>query len=277
MKLDQYGLPISQGDGGDSLHHYFTAQLRRSIALDQHMTENPAALSGVEQMVDIYKAIELMEVQPGIYVRNPDPDSWVSDPRNVSRDQLTAVIAYLAYHGDLYSYNQALKRLFWACLKRFMFAQNIYPNWVDPRKQAVKRKMPDFLTPDLWALFARGLLGKFSYPLTALLDVYTLLSTMVKLWAPINKDGTLQFRMPGPDDVDDDNAHNVFMVSQYRYPTPFSWMARKLFKRFRGWNNGTLYKNESSNMMGALAWYYRAEIGGNPEFAEIARPILEKY
>lgn len=284
MNIDQYGLPISQGDGGDSLHHYFTSSLRQAIIMKEKVAPLSSDTKDALRSISLMQAplFALFEVSPGVYVRHPDPSKWYSDPRNTSRDQLTAVIAFTAYCTQKMTsvsvfYRSKLEDLFLACLKRGMFAQNIHPNWVDPRTQTVKRKIPDFLTPDLWTLFARGLLGWWSLPINLFLDVFILLSVLFKLWAPITKDGLFRFRMPGPDDTDDDNMHNVIMVAQYVAPTPWSWLSRKLFKRFRSVNNGNLWKNESDPMMGALVWYYRADIGGNSEFAEIARPILEKY
>jgi len=280
MQVDKYGLPISEGDGGDSLHHYFTGELRLRLAMNpikwslkDQSPQLKNAVDGISKLCSTDDAFKNLEVQPGIYIRNPDPTQWVSDPRNVSRDQLTAVIAFLSYTTDKVRLWNLLK----ACLKRYMFAQNIYPNWVDPRTQAVTAKTPDFITPDLWTLFARGLLGAWSWPINFFLDIFILLSVIFKLWAPLSVDGTLTFRWPGPGDTDDDNMHNVLMVSQYRYPTPLSWFARKLFKKYRKPNFGNTQMGEKDPMMGALVWYYRASIGEDPEFAEIARPIVERY
>lgn len=290
MNIDKYKLIQSGGDGGDTCHRMFTVALRMllnfKIALKNggHLPEivrNPVW----EQIASPIESEALLQAEPGIYRRHPDPEFWGSDPRNESRDQLTPVICYLAFlasrSGNMgKEYRGKLWTLLKQCLKRYMFAQNIYPNWVDPRKEEVKKKTPDFLNFDLWGVFARGWINTLAWPIALpfvlLGDFFLVLSAMFKVWAPINKDGTLQFRWPGPDDVDDDNMNNVLMVTQHVYQTPLSWLARKIYKKFRRQNLGNTTFGEKNAIMGALMYYHRGP-DGNPEIAELSRPIVERY
>ena len=291
MNIDDYKLIRSGGDGGDTCHRMYTMGLRLLLNFKLFITERVALpeviRSGVfDQLANMEQVQTLLEVEPGIYRRHPDPEFWGSDPNNESRDQLTPVICYLAFlaarRGALgKEYRGKLWTLLKQCLKRYMFAQNIYPNWVDARKDpTVKKKTPDFLNFDLWGVFARGFVNTLWFPVAIpfiiLGDIFLVLSAMFKVWAPVNKDGTLEFRMPGPDDVDDDNMNNVLMVTQHVYQTPLSWLARKIYKKFRAQNLGNTELGEKSAIMGALAYYHRGP-QGNPEIAELARPIVERY
>lgn len=283
MHIDKWKLIQSGGDGGDTCHRMYTMLLRIRIGWWIGLYENiPVSTNGTASTQETQS---LLEVEPGIYRRHPDPDFWGSDPRNCSRDQLTPVICFQALMSHQSptmgaTHRKLLWNLLKACLKRFMFAQNIYPNWVDPRTEKVNRKTPDFINFDLWGVFARGFLGTrwvlFAWPVIVFADLFLLLSTMFSLWAPINKDGTLTFRTKGPDDVDDDNINSVLMVCQYTVGTPMSWLARKLYKQFRQKNLGNTELGEKNSIMGALMWYHRGP-DGNPELAEIARPLVERY
>lgn len=291
MNIDNYKLIQSGGDGGDTCHRMFTVALRMlvnsKLVLEDRQPIPDIVRNPVwDEIASIEKSFELLEDSAGIYKRHCDPNFWGSDPNNCSRDQLTPVICTLAFlssrSGELgKTYRAKLTALLKQCLKRFMFAQNIYPNWVDARKEPVKKKIPDFLNFELWGVFARGYLGTVFAPIALLFvlfgDLILVLSALFKVFAPITKDGTLEFRMPTPDDVDDDNMNNALMVTQHVFQTPLSWLARKIYKCFRAKNFGNTILGESDPIMGALAYYHRADAMGNPEIAELARPIVKHY
>jgi len=255
------------------------------------MTEIPYP---VNQTAGPHQTQVQLEVEPGIMIRNPDPTKWYSDPRNFSRDQMTPVICFHALMADAPTPIFALQarrdqsRLLKACLKRKMFSQNIYPNWVDPRLskddpnyQEVKAKTPDFINIELWGVFARTWINTpwmpLALPVVILGDIFLVLSAMVKVWAPVSEDsngGIPKFRWPKPDDVDDDNMNNILMVTQYVFPTIFSNLARKIYKKFRRRNLGNTEMGEPNAIMGAIAWYNRND---NPEMTELARPLVARY
>lgn len=286
MNIDSNGMIISGGDGGDSCHRMYTSFLRlRLLSLLGLLPDGvPAPFN---QTADPAKTQSLLEVEPGIYIRNPDPTKWYSDPRNTSRDQLTPVICFHALMADSPTpvFAKQARKYQWsllkACLKRKMFAQNIYPNWVDPRTEPVKAKTPDFINFDLWGVFARSWIGTpwmpLALPFVILGDIFLVFSAMFKVWAPISADsngGWPKLRWPGPDDVDDDNMNNVLMVTQYVFPTIFSTLARKIYKKFRRKNLGNTELHEPDGPMGAIAWYNRND---NPEMTELARPLVWRY
>lgn len=286
MIFDKYGMIISGGDGGDSCHRMFAMHLYQRILNELDLPyigkfDFPESPSPLAEMANAESTQVLLEVEPGIYVRNPDPTMWYSDPRTFSRDQTVPVICYHAVMAKVRAENlEHLKDLLKACLKRGMFAQNIYPNWFDPRtSNAVRKKLPDFLDPSLWGMFSRGFMNDKWYlacllsPLVLFSDLFLILSVAFKLWAPINQDGTFKFRMSGPGDCDDMNLNNCLITAQYRFPTVFSWIARKMYKKFRKSNYGNTELGEREPIMGALAWYNKE----NPEITETIRRLVERY
>jgi hypothetical protein len=282
MIVDQYGLIRAGTDGGDSLQRTYSFYLLvRLLAYPTNIS--PALPSYVANLgiLQPWNAQKLFETSPGEYIRNPQP-GWCADTRYTSRDQLTPVICFLATMANSPTkefrdqFRPILTRLLVACLKRGMFAQNIYTNGVDPA--TATWKLPDFLLPDLWATFARGYVRSWAAPIAIPVilfgDAFQILGSLFKVFMPINKDGTLQFRLPGPDDVDDTNINNVIMASQWNWPTPFSWLARKIYKVFRRPSNGNTQLGETSNIMGAIAWYNHND---DPELTELSRPLVERY
>lgn len=286
MIIDENGMIISGGDGGDSCHRMYTSFIRLRLQSLLGLLPNgvPAPFN---QTAGPAQTQHLLEVGDGIYVRNPDPTRWYSDPRNFSRDQMTPVICFHALMADsptpvfAAQARSDQKRLLKACLKRYMFSQNIYPNWVDPRTEEVKKKTPDFINFELWGVFARTWIDTpyfmLALPFIVFGDIFLVISAMFKVWAPITKDsngGIPEFRWPAPDDVDDDNMNNVLMVTQHVFPTMFSNLARWIYKKFRRKNLGNTEMGETSAIMGAIAYYNRND---NPEMTELARPLVERY
>lgn len=271
LSVDLKGLITSFGDGGDSCCRNYTFHLRNAILAKLGLPQS----SSTPMVADPYKTMMSLEVDDGVYVRSPtlnvltSQPMWYNNPATTSRDQLTPVICYnafMAFHGAPAGFS-ALGRLISKCQGRFGFAQN-------NQTADGKSKIPDFMTPDLWSISARAH-GYIFYPVIAVLDVFILLSIMFKLWAPIVKDSTLNLRLPGPTDTDDENINNIIMAAQHTFDTPFSWLARKLYKRFRGQNVGNTYFGEKNPIMGALVAY--SNDNGCAELAEMARPIVEKY
>lgn len=282
MVIDQYGMIQSGGDGGDSCQRMFTSYLRLRLLFNLGLIQTVPA--PFDKTATPGKSMALLQPSEGIYIRNPDPTRWYSDPRNFSRDQMTPVICFHALMADSPTpiFAETARKdqlnLLKQCLKRYMFSQNIYPNWVDPRTQAVTKKTPDFLDPTLWGIFARTWINTkwmpLALPVVVFGDIFMVFSALFKVFAPINKDGTLQFRMPGPDDVDDDNMNNCIMITQHVFPTIFSTLARKIYKTFRRKNLGNTELGETSAIMGAIAYYNHND---NPEMTELARPLVERY
>lgn len=275
MIKDQYGLIRAGTDGGDTCHRMYTVELRKAL-LKKLGLENKIAI-GFQYLSPDYQT-QLEPKNDGIYIRNPAP-TWESDPLNNSRDQETPVICKHAATGDTAAQTRFLK----AALKRKMFAQNVYPNGYDSRiatesENKKNKKMADFLLFDLWGVIARTYIksryAPLALPVIILGDAFLVLASLFKVFAPMTRDGSIKPVWPGPDDVDDENINNILQTTQHVFPTPLSYLARKIYKTFRRKNYGNTVLNEKDAVMGALAWYNRND---NPEITELTRPLVERY
>jgi hypothetical protein len=294
MNLDAHGIIVQRdGDGGDSLHHHasyaFLKKFREDKNVGPSLVEQelplPKEWSEVEPEFTARQVIhgDLMKPMTGYYVRHPDPREWYSNPWTTSRDQLMPCIMALGAHrmyGKLWS-------LQWRILARFTLAQNIFRNWDSPSVQ--KPKLPDPFIGHLHVLIrAWNWYALPFYPLLLVLDLVMLIGEIIGL-IPIHfKDGGKMMRKQ-PDDCDDNNGVNQHIQAIYSLPTPFSWLARQLYAKFRADNYGmigvedaTRYPesgliNENNAVMGALMFYHRTESGGSPFLGHMYRPIVYKY
>lgn len=229
MNFDRYGLIVqSDGDGGD------TAQ-RTGMFYFMY-----------DDVVAFERALDQLEVQPGIYVRHPYQHGFRSDPSEFSRDQQRALVIAMGAYGM----HDRLARLAKAHALRFGKYQN-----------------RDIIGPSHVGEYIRAFSARHLYPVLLLTDSVLLVNSVrIVLWYRSDTDHS------------DDNNH-VMSLAQSRYvmPTPFSWLARKVYKTFRPPNEGNFRKGESLPAQGALAWYHRAENGGNPLIAETYRAVIDNF
>lgn len=282
MYIDSYAVIVQKDmDGGDTLHREGMYAFGRKLVYD-HMknqvilqdqpivSRGPASGSSL-QRPSPQEIMDLLEVEPGIYIRHPDPKKWYSNPNATSRDQLLPVIAYCAAYGDY----QRLWRLFKATLKRGLFAQNMYrigdlENW----------KIPDPMHLNVAQFIRAG--GWWTAPLYPMLFVYDsieLIGTVITALPLHLKDDHWIPRKKQMNDVDDNNVVIQHLMAALYKPTPISELNRYLYSITRPENYGNTLLGETNHVMGALRWYHRSEYGGeaNPEIAELYRPLIEKY
>lgn len=270
MYVDAYALIVQRdSDGGDTL------QREGMYAFGKWLRYNRSTNTAVVEDVpdkdrDPKQVMDRLEVKPGIYVRHPDPKQWYSNPNTTSRDQLVPVFAYCAAHEDY----PRLGRLFWASLKRGFFAQNTIRAGANQNE----RKVPDTLLGHL-SLFIRagGYWTAPFYPWLLVTDSVSLAGTLLQQ-IPIHyvtASGKLRFKELR--DVDDNNSIIQMLVAAHFKPTPISWLNRQVYAYTRRPNYGNTVLGERNPVMGALAWYHRAEAGGNPEMAELYRPLINEY
>ena len=69
------------------------------------------------------------EIAPGILVRHPTQTPW-NNPKNYTLDQLMPFVAGCKVAG----HTQLVRRVLWAHVKRFFFAQNFERDWPGPKK-----------------------------------------------------------------------------------------------------------------------------------------------
>lgn len=269
MYVDAYAIIAQQdGDVGDSLHREGMFAFGKWLRYSEG--DNTVTISSNPERWDPGKIMDKFEIEPGIYVRHPDPTRWSSNPETTSRDQLIPVIAYCAAYEDY----PRLWRLFVATAERGFFAQNR----LDDGQWEHKMHVPDTMLGHL-GLFIRagGWWTAPLYPLLLVTDTIDLVGTLIDQ-IPLEWDETAKrFRKRSMGDVDDNNTIIAQLMAVKFKPTPMSWLNRQVYALTRPLNYGDTQLGESNHVMGALAWYHREQAGGNPEIAELYRPLIEKY
>lgn len=269
MFIDAYAIISQQdGDAGDSLHREGMYAFGKKLVYNPEtnsvfIEENPERQNPKE-------IIDKFEVEPGVYVRHPDPSRWSANPYTTSRDQLVPVIAYCAAYADY----PRLWRLFGAVAARGFFAQNFIEN--GPGKTQIK--MPDTMLAHLGLFIRAG--GDYTlplYPLLLVTDTIHLIGTLISILPIHISDGGKDIRFKEMRDVDDNNKIIAHLMAAKFKPTPISWLDRQIYSLTRPMNFGNTVMGETNPVMGALVWYHRLEAGGNPEIAELYRPLIQEY
>ncbi len=269
MHIDTYALIAQQdGDVGDSLHREGMYAFGKWLRYNE--SNNTFEISEIPARRSPAGIMDKFEVQPGVYVRHPDPTRWSSNPETTSRDQLVPVIAYCGAYQDY----DRLWRLFKAVARRGMFAQNV----LDAGDHETKKKIPDTMIGHIGLFIRAG--GWYTaplYPLLFVTDTMDLIGTLLEQ-IPVHWDESAHsFRSRSLADVDDNNTIISDLMAVKFKPTPISWLNRQIYAWLRAPNSGDTVLGEPNHVMGALAWYHRADAGGNPELAELYRPLIEKY
>jgi hypothetical protein len=259
-------------DGGDSLHREAMYAFGKKLVYDHFKNQVSIQKLSPERKIASEDIINQLEVSSGIYVRHLDSKKWYSNPDTTSRDQIIPVIAYCAAYED-YS---RLERLFKTVFTRGMFAQNS----VRIGESDSIRKIPDPMQLN-FALFIRagGWWTAPFYPLLFIFDSIELTGTLFAAIPLHFKDDHFIPRWRSGNDVDDNNTIIQHLIAAHYKPTPLSELNRYLYSISREENFGNILLGEKNHVMGALRWYHRSEYGGegNPELAELYRPLVEKY
>lgn len=282
MNLDKWGLPATKLPDG-TMDSNDTLQRVGMIATALDLADDIEV--GQWETLLLYSAALQTSLQPkpGIYVRYPG-----ADPANCSADQILSALAYWVASGNI----RQICAIFLRMVLRLGFAQN-YKDGLDATK--TKWKLPDFMLIRALPLFCRSHWSLYVFALC--FDLFLLLSVAAAIGPVWVDDKGLRKR--SPDDVDDNLTVLTLVVCRARYPTPLSWLAAKLYAKLRPWNYGCIERDvpatsaqvrefglepgtnltfpaKHSPVYGALRWYHRAP-AGNPEIAELWRPIVERY
>lgn len=190
-------------------------------------------------------ALDQLEVAPGIYVRHPYQDDFRSDPRRFSRDQQRPLVIALGRYG--------MHDRLWRMTKQHALRLGKYQNL-------------DFISPVGFGEYVRAFDAKPFYPLLVVSDFFLFLgSVQLVVTASFN-----------PDEVDDNNHVMTLMQARDVMPTPFGMLAMKTYLWFRPKNMGNSVFGLDDPVEGALAWYHRAETGGNPALGDAVYQALPK-
>lgn len=144
---DQFGMITQRDrDGGDTAQRtglYYSLLKLAGIQLTDRFEPTE---DGYEQ------DMKMLEVQPGLYHRHPDPLKWYSNVANFSRDQQIILMGAMILLDDKLRFKDLIDRL----KARHYFHQNTYPNGCGPGDEKYKWKVPDFITPMEASLIIRS-------------------------------------------------------------------------------------------------------------------------
>jgi hypothetical protein len=257
MFRDNHNLIVqADGDGGDTCQRtgmwYFGRALREGVSAG--LREEFAA-----NLMWLY-SLCAWNLNFGQLIRHPGKDdgssaAFWSDPKRLSRDQQDAMVIAL---GEL-CYDRQWRSLFFAAKSRWFFYQN--------------KDLPTLQSFGVWIRSGRVLIA---WPLLMICDMGLLLNAFIKIFKR------------NPDNSDDVNHIMRITQAQRIMGTPISWLARKIYKKtrpkcfghidcFRSDFPESVNYVETDRIMATLAWYFRKENGGNPEFVELYRPIVKEF
>jgi hypothetical protein len=241
MHVDKVGLIVqSNGDGGDTLQ-------RMGFWYEGKFFNPTYDSNGALNVAPYSFALSDLCVN-GKYIRYPG--QW-DNPADTSRDQLVSNIRAMGY----YEFKPDLKNILGQIFKNW----SRYPNG-------------DIAFLQDYARFARAFKAWWLYPVMLLGDIFLFGNTLVRIWKGMNYD-----------DVGDDINHIGDLAQARNYcGTPISWLARLFYVAFRhGFSkqvDGKFYSDDKMNGgLWALQWYFRADSGGNPEFADLWGPTVCKF
>lgn len=184
--------------------------------------------NGPDTTGEFQRVLNLLQVSPGIFVRNPNQSPY-NIPSDFSGDQAKALIMAMGVNNQ----GGIVKQFLIHQLKHFTF----YPNW-DPAGPA-----------DI-GMYIRALNAWYLYPVLLLTDYAMIVESCIRAEASIG-------------DTSDDINHTLMLLqAQYKYPTPVSWFARKIYKKFR-------------QIQTAWDGYFNPASGANP-FNDLYRTLISK-
>jgi len=219
--VDGFGLIVTKeingipGDGGD------TPQREGMVAFAGYLER----VSFFERrLVHVWS---LIRKSKGKYCRHPDDNSWTSKTNVFSRDQsISLVIALGAWKKK-----KELKEFFYAHLKRFGFYWNTrrngqYPTLAEHLAKApawqnwnYSWKIPDFALPHHWGIYIRAFRKPWLSPFLFFSDFFLFINAII-----ITIHGKLD-----PDFALDDNFIMMMLQAKQWYPTPWIYLATKIY------------------------------------------------
>ena len=247
-------LVTNEGDGGDSA--FFTGHYHLANYANTGQKYN-----------EVFRFLDHLEKQPGLFVRHPDSAKWYSSLDRMSRDQMTPLIILMGY----YRMFPRLKRAMIKWLGRGMFMQNTRRNGATRenhgqtyRRDGTRRnynwKLPDW-APTFLSLYIRAFRSPLFYPLLYICDIELLLSALKKRIFGGSKAG------------DEFNFTSRLVQAQRSFPTPLSCWARRLYIRMPHHPE----KKGLNALDSYLTWYCKKNSNKNPPIDIEYYPVVSSW
>ncbi len=263
--IDEYGMIVQlDGDGGDSFHrmNMYDVGYKKREQLNISNKHWPS--------IDMEKTLNKLECpnSKGLYRRHPKPKIWYSDCDRLSRDQTIPFIYASGLSGRY-------KRLFKFMIRhifRLGFMTNVRNNHSMPGDENYKWKIPDWCGPRIFNMYIRAFLTErpklaiFLMPILMLGDLQNFINSLIKVFIYGKKSNH----------SDDLNHILILMQAKETAPTPLSWLARKIYAKYRP-SPAPPKGGYSSDFapQQCLDHYFRLEKDG-PPINDLFRPILKK-
>lgn len=203
---DKFGcITQADGDGGDSAHRmgaYYTYLVFLS------MTKDPAPGGWISIIPSAYD-IDMLEIERGKWVRNPNPSEWWSRTDTFSRDQAQQILSFLIVgKGATKTHHLYVAR-----------KANKFLHFNTYETGDGKYKFPDLPGPIEISMFARGLLKNLW--LTYIFDFQLLFDVVV----------TRYFALKGGSKDFDANYLGIIIANTEVQPTFWGKWARAIYKK----------------------------------------------
>lgn len=239
ITTDEYGLIVNKdGDGGDTANREGVYFFGKLLARTEPF---PPELEKTILTV-IRRILFLLQAKEGVWVRHPE--QW-NEPEDFSRDQQTPIVIMIG----AYRFKDILWNTFKNHVKRFGKYQNA--DWAGPVEINI---------------YVRSFHAYFLYPWLLFTDVFLFVSSIIH----VVKSFKAGFS-------DDSVNHTMILLQAKNFmPTPFSWLARKVYYIFRRHPCPTCIEGRYKHPVVAALYYYHAtRWGGNVELAELYQPLVE--
>lgn len=232
---DKHGFPVQKdGDGGDTAQRV-------------GMWYFGLWLGGMGQcngLLNLAVQMDISKNDTPQWVRHPyqgddfrPPETFRRDPKSFTRDQQDVLMIALG----ACDHRHLVWKTFKAHAKRFGKYQN-----------------KDMANPQTLSVYIRAMKWSWLKWLLYITDLGLVFSSWNR-------------RKWNPDHTDDLNHICRMLQAVEIMDTPTARWARRTYIKYRPINMGNTVLGEETPVMGALAWYFREEAGGNPAFVELFR------
>lgn len=252
INTDENGLIITPwGDGGDTAHSEGIYWIGNKLLKTNNLKH------------DFALVIALLQVEPGVFVRHP---YQYPDPKDFSRDQTVPLLIAMGFWNEKTLLKSALKKQF----KNYFRYQNNDVGFFQDLNYYIRSLKWWFLYPllligDLVLLINTLVLcfwttrtaNKFFWWLNEKLGWWWLVSI-----APPNHEGVLQ-EVRGPYCTTNDLNNTLALIqASETYPTPLTWITKKIYKYFRPYG---------------IQWAWDTYYTFNNPLGQFMKPLIDRY
>lgn len=220
------------------------------------------------------KQIQEVQIKPGMFCRHPR-QSWTISKYSPSRDQHISNMVALGFRGN----KKIILRFLLRHIARLGFFPNIMqefePDWDQSwRNWQLKAKFPDITSPEHIGMFIRALNLWPLYPFLILGDIFSVIGALITIYN-CRKD---------PSTYDDLSGLCLMIQAKYVMPTPVSWLARTLYRKYRAayimTNDATpdsiIYQLDKDGLGAEYAMNRYFKWDWQPPFNELYNPMLKE-